>query len=289
MPTKKVKSGYQYGDEGKVYPDKASVDRQAERSRLARAPSLLDDAPADLISEAFDAANAASRTDALAAFAPALDLSSAQRDLAALERDPRSLPPDIAVTVVGRLARDDRAAAARRILAAAQSHDGTDSTDRPSELIASLTVLLPANEGPRILTEELDRVRRGAARVDALTEIARVAPNTLWPTVLETVAAIEPHWRATTLAGLLEIAPMPQRDAVLEHALDAARAVPARDFQGGPARGKALTALITAVDEDSRGALVDEALAAAQTIDDAALLVHAECAPCWTLGTRTPR
>lgn len=36
MPTKKVKGGYKWGESGKVYPDKASADRQGRAIKASQ-------------------------------------------------------------------------------------------------------------------------------------------------------------------------------------------------------------------------------------------------------------
>lgn len=263
---------------GRVLAEARRLDDARFRTvALWDALSLLDDASPELIGEAFDAALAASRDDALAAFAPALDATEARRIAALVEGDTKSVPPSVAVTVLEQLPPEDRAVVARRLVTVAQAYAGESPNDRPSALIAGLTVLLPADEAERVLADELARVGEGAAGTNALTEIARMAPDTLWPALLKAVASLEPDLQARIINGLLEVAPASRHDEVLVRALDAARAVPARDYWGESARGSALIDLMAFVGDDQGGALVDEALSASQTIDDAALLVHVEC------------
>ena len=78
---------------------------------------------------------------------------------------------------------------------------------------------------------------------------------------------------------MVPLAPARWRAEVCRLALEAARAVPAReDYLDRPARGEAPTELIPLLDEAVRPALLDEAVAATQTIDDTGLRLRFECA-----------
>lgn len=232
----------------------------------------------DLVSEGFDSAIESQNSEALAVFATLLDEAGAQRALVTLEHQPSLLTPALAVAVAEHLSPDSQVPAVRRIIAAVtQASAEDDAARRPSALIATVSMLLPPDERTRVLAEELGLLHSGKASWDALNPIARAAPDALWPDILDLATSRDPRWRASALADLVAIAPEARRDQVLELALDAARSAPVRDDQDAPGRGSALTSLIADTPETRQEALVGEALAASQTIDDAALLVHAEC------------
>jgi hypothetical protein len=252
------------------------LDRSERAQAASEAVSIVDEIAED-----------GERERQLTMLAPVLEPAEAATAVELVFRPGGAVLAGAAVALVARVDAAHRGDLVRRVLRAIDEAPRDDAeglgNGRPHVAIVQLAAHLPSTEADEILGRELEH-----AGDTVLGAVAEVADPGLWPRLIEAASQIHPMSRPDALAGLLERAPDEYREQVADAALRAARTVPLRESIDDEAgRAKALARVASLATPDARSAILEEALDAAQRIDDAGLRARCGCALIGSLDEET--